>query len=167
MCWRGSGYLHVVVVGFFPLTEEVCNFYTVAEQMDLWLMLYNLCSWCHIIFTVGSHLWQLRGFVLFWDLRGGMEFAHPHSPMPCLYSQGPSPSLHPFYWWGRWDFQQFNDSSKVTKLACRKAWSQAHLFGWVRFCMKSDMKPDSLLFQKKWKHLWKKEKIVFSVKTIA
>lgn len=64
--WRGNvicgGEARVAcmwVDRYFPSNLGNLRFYTVTEQMDPWLMLYNLCSWFHIIFTVGSCLWQL------------------------------------------------------------------------------------------------------------
>lgn len=112
--WSISGYLYAIVVVFIPLTWEICNVYTVAEQIDSWLMLYNLCSRFHIISTVGSHSWQLKGIFSYAEIYD-VEWDLPtHSLWCCLYSQRPSPPLHPFYRWGHWDCQQFSDLPKVT-----------------------------------------------------
>lgn len=84
-----------------------------------------------------------------------MEFAYPQSSVLYLYSQRPSSPLHPVYRWGHWDCHWSSDLSKAPSLACsrvtnkarsHKSWSQAHLFGWLGVCLKSDI-PDSLLFK--------------------
>lgn len=113
--WRGSGYGCASSRVIFPPTWEICHFYTVAEQIDVRRMLYNLCSWSHVIFIVGSHLRHEKVFFSLGDLWGGMGFAYPQSSVLCLHSQGPSSPLPPMYSWGHWDCQWFSDLPKAAE----------------------------------------------------
>jgi hypothetical protein len=55
-CW--SAFFHF----YFPSWWKFCYFYTVTEQMELWLRDHNVYSHFDVLLTILSHFWQAQFF---------------------------------------------------------------------------------------------------------
>lgn len=57
---------------YFPSWWKYCYFYTVTEQMELWLRDHNVYDCFDVLLTVLSHFWQVPFFFFLpWDVRSG------------------------------------------------------------------------------------------------